>query len=470
MSVSLSRLSRNYLYKYFKPLITIYFSITYKWRNYYVDKLSGKKLITIFLLIFSISLISLTFIFLKNFQSKLFPNLTLFIPTSNDSPSLPSTTPSDEVSNVTLYELPDGNVVLPTFPTNTLIENMGLSLPNSSWSEDSQSFKYIKNDLEKCGPGGCYYEAYIFSFKETNSKFIESSEDDANKEWVVSSTGKWAFKIVNGHYNVDQEPVIEDLGSIYLKNMETGAVKLLGKEIYKTGFENKYIQSSYELPKWSPDSLFIAIINYSKGAVLEVINANAVDISESIMLGEIRLWEGEAGDSCNEIVWSPDSKMLISCFKIFSISPPEVVFNPIEPTERIPINNNWLWSPDSKNLLVVERDLQTIIKGNKELSGKIDIYVMDTMGKIILKILELKGEFYAEDVNIDAGWSPDGKKIVYTYNKHLFIADTVKQQKQMITAVEAIYRSPKWSPDGNKIIYITGNFNKTSLIKMFQLQ
>ena len=42
--------------------------------------------------------------------------------------------------------------------------------------------------------------------------------------------------------------------------------------------------------------------------------------------------------------------------------------------------------------------------------------------------------------------------------------------EKMITAVEAIYRSPKWSPDGNKIIYITGNFNKTSLIKMFQLQ
>jgi TolB protein len=54
-------------------------------------------------------------------------------------------------------------------------------------------------------------------------------------------------------------------------------------------------------------------------------------------------------------------------------------------------------------------------------------------------------------------WSPDGRRIVYSLNGHLYVMDGDGTHRVQLTSAAALDRHPDWSPDGTRLVFQRGN-------------
>ena len=141
--------------------------------------------------------------------------------------------------------------------------------------------------------------------------------------------------------------------------------------------------------------------------------------------------------------------------------------------KKIPIDKKYSFlklSPDGTKILAVFA------------SNSSDLAILDTNGnelrKLGLGFTEISPGIFAGGASSRAQWSPDSKKIVYTWlveseqhpeaeTSDLYIINADGTGKTQITNTPSeAEHDPVWSPDGSKIAYHTDNTGKVFVIKV----
>jgi hypothetical protein len=61
-----------------------------------------------------------------------------------------------------------------------------------------------------------------------------------------------------------------------------------------------------------------------------------------------------------------------------------------------------------------------------------------------------------QNININPGWSPDGKRILFVATRHFYIWNLEDDSISQFTDIEGERLLGKWSPDGSKFAYVLG--------------
>ncbi len=106
------------------------------------------------------------------------------------------------------------------------------------------------------------------------------------------------------------------------------------------------------------------------------------------------------------------------------------------------------WSPDGRRIIYINWD-------TTQASGKQrQIYIADSTGNNAQKITDMN---HSENLD-DPGFSPDGKKIVFTsigqgLGAEMFIMKTDGSDMEQVTEGTGYVRRPEWRPDGRTILF-----------------
>lgn len=294
------------------------------------------------------------------------------------------------------------------------------------------------------------FEQYHYDLQTGSSKNI-GRESKNSQEWIGSSAfspdGKFLVSVVAGTPSITTAP--NDLGTVSIKNLETGQIKVLGKQTHRTCFDGNCIANSYYYPVWSPNGKYIAFYDdehwNQEGRGVSVIKSNAKNLSEMVFLGRTAFVETERPSWGEYIFWSPDSAKLFvkDSNVVFSIEPiMKEVYRPTAGENKF--GDRWRWSPDSKKIL-------------GSTYNSFGFYVLNLNDKKKQGFL-LKTDFMrGSDFNGDADWAPDNIHIVYAYNKAIYIINLKTGKHKKIITDQADYKNPRWSPDGKRIIYQKDN-------------
>jgi TolB protein len=144
--------------------------------------------------------------------------------------------------------------------------------------------------------------------------------------------------------------------------------------------------------------------------------------------------------------------MMMRCIWLATVAGCSFIVAAGEPTaERVAVFRDFIqhlsWSPDGKRFLFTRIH-----------AGKMGLWTMHVDGSEPKKLL-------ADDAqpHFDAAWSPDGKSIVFVYDKlqgtdGKLQIDTVNAdgsgQKNLIPH-QAFEESPRWSPDGKTLLWVS---------------
>lgn len=116
------------------------------------------------------------------------------------------------------------------------------------------------------------------------------------------------------------------------------------------------------------------------------------------------------------------------------------------------------WSPDGK---------QIAFMSDRNGYGSPHIYLMNTDGSNVIQLTQGEGK-YLLDVNGYTPWSPDGRKLLYSYRPseethwNLYIMDISKKSSTMLTREPGNYILPSWSPGGKHVAFVgdTGRISR----------
>lgn len=275
------------------------------------------------------------------------------------------------------------------------------------------------------------------------------------KDWgnsPTSSDGKFSVSVVAG------DPKITDasnnLGTVSIKNLETGQIKILGKRIHPTGVDGSWVESSYSNPAWSPNGKFIAFYDSKHwnqdGAGVSVIKSDAKSLSEMVFLGRTAFLETERPPWGTHFWWSPDSTKFFAGDGnvVFSVEPElKEIYRPTAKEETQ--YTHWRWSPDSKKILVSGRSSSWF-------------YILNVQSKTKRGFLLPADIRQSYGSGGDADWASNSRDVVlvsnsspyqYERDQALYVINTETGKDVQITAAMGDYKNPRWSPDGEKIVY-----------------
>lgn len=316
-------------------------------------------------------------------------------------------------------------------------------LPYYAWNDDGETFYMQRNTHGDCYGGVCYEDNILYDFKTPDSHSHNPHWKTDHEGWLKSPDGTKAIQIVTSQY---EDKVSTPLGTVSIKDLQTGRVRTLGKCTYQTGYQNAYTHACYDWPHWSPDSNFIAMHDVEHWGDIVVLKKDAGSISEVKLVGNSKLLEA-GGIKPPFIIWAPDSRKLLGLhdYVIMDIYNGTLYRDTNEnPWQKY---GNWRWSPDSNFILLIQNYGQ-----EKNPEERIyDIYTMQPNGSTPDTIYTYKGT-YSEFPSAD--WSPDGRHVAVTDGNSLFVVNLRTRQKTILSRAGDNYSDVRWSPNGSRILYV----------------
>jgi len=303
--------------------------------------------------------------------------------------------------------------------------------------DSSSSFSFIEYDENKCDLFTCYGNSYQYNI--LSKKYIQSPNDD--NDWIISPNGKIALSYEQGNA---KEPT-ESLGVLYMKDMRSGEIRNLGKSVRGTGHDGSYTGSCLWVFAWSPDSKNIAMLDWCNydaevgGPAVEILSADAKDISERRFFGYTRYREIGRPKGERLLFWSSDSTKLYA-------KDSDVVFDAVSGKElfRPKADFAWFvsWFSDSKKILAFAYDLGFAVVDIAS-GGNIEGYVFSSD---IFDSAGLRADMIA--------LTPDGAFVLVAYTKGVYLIDIkTREFRSVDTMKPGEYSFLKWSPDGRRLLY-----------------
>ncbi len=126
-------------------------------------------------------------------------------------------------------------------------------------------------------------------------------------------------------------------------------------------------------------------------------------------------------------------------------------------TKRTDPEYDAVWSPSGRRLAF------SFVKTVPN-QGDVEVYTIGADGNRLQPIAVTDGKLSHEE---SPGWSPDGKRIVYSSTRHgnqeIYIADADGKNAIRLTSDPAIDAHPAWSPDGSRIAFATNRWGDLEL-------
>lgn len=111
-----------------------------------------------------------------------------------------------------------------------------------------------------------------------------------------------------------------------------------------------------------------------------------------------------------------------------------------------------VWSPDGKRLAY------SYLKQSPN-QGDVEVYIVNPDGTKLTPVAVTNGKLSHEE---SPSWSPDGKRIAFTTtrfgNQELAIVDLTGKNLQRVTSDPSIDAHPAWSPNGKKLAFATNRW------------
>jgi Tol biopolymer transport system component len=217
-------------------------------------------------------------------------------------------------------------------------------------------------------------------------------------------------------------------------------------------------------PLWSPDGSKIAFQSLAFNGTEEI------DVMNADGSGRLKLTSTATGSETVSS-WSPDGSRILFLVAIEDVNGDienvdiyvmnsdgtgrtQLTHNPLDGEE----DEDWnaIWSPDGRRILFVHR--RYALSSNPRNSQ--DIYVMDADGNGRTNLTQ-----NPESEEQTAGWSPDGRQIVFMSAGNIYVMSSGGGNQTNLTGgLGGWNESPNWSPNGSKIAFTSSSGGTDSKI------
>lgn len=245
----------------------------------------------------------------------------------------------------------------------------------------------------------------------------------------------------------------KNLFSLDLFLAETASGKIVKKLSTKTKESHTDDIDGFESAgAWSPDSKKYAFVSYSQGRKKLAI----ADIDKNKVIEEFFIKDIPAFDNLD---WSPDGNLLLFTGLVNGQS--DLYTINVSTKEVQQLTNDYFaqiqanWSPDGKKIAYVSDDFS---KDSNRPSYTISIEIMDVATKQIVKL-----PLFENSQNLNPTFSPDGKSLYFLSDRegfrdlyqYYFDTNTIEQLTKFITGISGItHQAPAITiSNNNEILY-----------------